>query len=112
MTAVRIGIGGPVGSGKTALVNVLCRRLAAALRPLKQDVVGSIGNVLWILMGTIGIVMLIVCANVGNLLLVLGLSFFVGGLGRKSQTFHRTAKKSEIQTCGASDHGPFKHRMV
>jgi Ca2+:H+ antiporter len=28
---------------------------------------------------------------VGNLLLVLGLSFFVGGLGRKSQRFHRTA---------------------
>src|SRR2546423_14065655 len=28
---------------------------------------------------------------VGNLLLVLGLSFFVGGLGRRSQTFHRTA---------------------
>ena len=28
---------------------------------------------------------------VGNLLLVLGLSFFVGGLGRKTQTFHRTA---------------------
>jgi Ca2+:H+ antiporter len=27
----------------------------------------------------------------GNLLLVLGLSFFVGGLGRKSQKFHRTA---------------------
>lgn len=28
---------------------------------------------------------------VGNLLLVLGLSFFVGGLGRRLQTFHRTA---------------------
>lgn len=28
---------------------------------------------------------------VGNLLLVLGLSFFAGGLGRRSQTFHRTA---------------------
>jgi Ca2+:H+ antiporter len=28
---------------------------------------------------------------VGNLLLVLGLSFFVGGIGRKSQKFHRTA---------------------
>src|ERR1044071_4641652 len=28
---------------------------------------------------------------VGNLLLVLGLSFFVGGLGRTSQKFHRTA---------------------
>jgi urease accessory protein len=31
VTAVRIGIGGPVGSGKTALVNVLCRRLASQL---------------------------------------------------------------------------------
>ena len=28
---------------------------------------------------------------VGNLLLVLGLAFFAGGLGRKSQQFHRTA---------------------
>ncbi|HKB14100.1 MAG TPA: calcium/proton exchanger, partial [Vicinamibacterales bacterium] len=28
---------------------------------------------------------------IGNLLLVLGLSFFVGGLGRKSQRFHRLA---------------------
>ncbi|HVA24190.1 MAG TPA: urease accessory protein UreG [Chloroflexota bacterium] len=28
MTAVRFGIGGPVGSGKTALVDVLCRQLA------------------------------------------------------------------------------------
>lgn len=28
---------------------------------------------------------------VGNLLLVLGLSFFVGGLGRRTQQFHRTA---------------------
>src|SRR5262245_65097044 len=28
---------------------------------------------------------------VGNLLLVLGLSFFVGGLRRRSQSFHRTA---------------------
>src|SRR5712692_5251676 len=28
---------------------------------------------------------------IGNLLLVLGLAFFVGGLGRRTQTFHRTA---------------------
>jgi Ca2+:H+ antiporter len=28
---------------------------------------------------------------IGNLLLVLGLSFFVGGIGRRTQTFHRTA---------------------
>jgi urease accessory protein len=31
MTTVRIGIGGPVGSGKTALVNVLCRHLGQRL---------------------------------------------------------------------------------
>jgi urease accessory protein len=31
MSAVRIGIGGPVGSGKTALVDMLCRRLGEQL---------------------------------------------------------------------------------
>ena len=30
--ALRVGIGGPVGSGKTALVEALCRRLAARFR--------------------------------------------------------------------------------
>lgn len=40
------------------------------VRPLKQDVVGDIGNVLWVVMGSIGLVMLIVCANVANLVLV------------------------------------------
>ena len=45
-------------------------RFTPAVRPLKQDVVGNLGDVLWILMGTIGIVLLIACANVANLLLV------------------------------------------
>ena len=45
-------------------------RITPALRPLKQDVVGNIANVLWVVMGTIAIVMLIACANVANLLLV------------------------------------------
>jgi predicted permease len=45
-------------------------RLAPNLRPLKQDVVGDIGGVLWVLMGSIAIVLLVACANVANLLLV------------------------------------------
>ncbi len=45
-------------------------RLAPNLRPLKQDVVGDIGSILWVLMGSIGIVLLVACANVANLLLV------------------------------------------
>jgi predicted permease len=45
-------------------------RLGPNLRPLKNDVVGDIGKVLWVLMGTIGAVLLIACANVANLLLV------------------------------------------
>jgi predicted permease len=40
------------------------------LRPLKQDVVGDIGKVLWVLMGSIAMVLLVACANVANLLLV------------------------------------------
>jgi predicted permease len=40
------------------------------LHLLKQDVVGDIGKVLWILMASIAIVLLVACANVANLLLV------------------------------------------
>jgi predicted permease len=45
-------------------------RVAPAIRPLKQEVIGNVGNVLWVVMGTIGVVMLIACTNVANLLLV------------------------------------------
>jgi putative ABC transport system permease protein len=45
-------------------------RIQPNVRPLKQDVVGSLGKVLWVLMGSIGAVLLIACANVANLLLV------------------------------------------
>jgi predicted permease len=45
-------------------------RIAPALRPLKDEVVGTAGETLWILMAMIGIVLLIACANVANLMLV------------------------------------------
>jgi predicted permease len=44
--------------------------IQAAVRSLKQDVVGELSKVLWVLMGGIGVVLLIACANVANLLLV------------------------------------------
>jgi predicted permease len=45
-------------------------KITPAFLPLKEQVVGGIGNVLWVVMTTIGIVMLIACTNVANLLLV------------------------------------------
>ena len=40
------------------------------LHPLKNDVIGDVGNVLWVVMGSIAIVLLVACANVVNLMLV------------------------------------------
>ncbi len=45
-------------------------KLQPDLYPLKKDVVGDIGDVLWVLMGSIVVVLLVACANVANLLLV------------------------------------------
>ena len=44
--------------------------IQADVRPLKEEVIGSLGRILWVLMGSIGVVLLIACANVANLLLV------------------------------------------
>jgi predicted permease len=45
-------------------------QLRAAVRPLKEDVVGNMSQRLWVLLGSISILLLIACANVANLLLL------------------------------------------
>ncbi len=45
-------------------------KITPAIRPLKQEVVGNVSGLLWVVMGTLAVVMLITCANVANLELV------------------------------------------
>ncbi|MFC1661815.1 ABC transporter permease [Gemmatimonadota bacterium] len=59
-------------------------QFAPKIRPLKQDVVGNVGEVLWVLLGTVGIILLIACANVANL-------FLVRAEGREREMAVRTA---------------------
>ena len=47
-------------------------RVAPALTTLKADVIGTVGNSLWVVLAMIGIVLVIASANVTNLLLVRG----------------------------------------
>jgi predicted permease len=45
-------------------------KITSAIRPLKQEVLGNVSELLWVVMATIGLVMMIACANVANLFLV------------------------------------------
>jgi predicted permease len=56
--------------GGMKLEHVEQARLAPFLTPLKADVIGNVGDVLWVLLGTAAMVLLIACANVTNLSLV------------------------------------------
>ena len=58
------------GSGREFYLDTW--KVSPALRPLKAEVVGDIGNVLWLVLGMIAVVLVIACANVTNLLLVRG----------------------------------------
>jgi predicted permease len=45
-------------------------RITPNFRSLKQQVIGNISSVLWVVMSTVGVVLLIACTNIANLLLV------------------------------------------
>ena len=67
-------------------------KMGPLVRPLIVDVVGDIGQTLWILLGTVGIVLLVACANVANL-------FLVRAEGRQQELAIRTAlgaKRSQV----------------
>jgi len=45
-------------------------RITPNFRSLKKQVIGQVGNVLWVVMATVGLVMLLASVNIANLLLV------------------------------------------
>ena len=45
-------------------------KISPQFRSLKQQVIGNVSSVLWVVVATVGLVMLIACVNIANLLLV------------------------------------------
>jgi putative ABC transport system permease protein len=59
-------------------------KLSVLVNPLRDDVVGKVERVLWVLLGSVACILLIACANVANL-------FLVRAEGRQREVAVRTA---------------------
>jgi predicted permease len=59
-------------------------KLAVLVHPLRDDIVGDIQRILWVLLGSVGVILVIACANVANL-------FLVRAEGRQREVAVRTA---------------------
>lgn len=70
LDAARADVSRMIGVWLETWPNFRNARLAPAVVPLRDTMVGDMGRMLWIVMATIVIVWLIACANVTNLLLV------------------------------------------
>ena len=75
-------------------------RLGPSVRPLKQDVVGDIGKVLWVLMATVGIVLFIACANVANTMKTICSAFWSGGKLHKDFSLRDHSRSETIGHLG------------
>jgi predicted permease len=79
--------GGPVSSSSDPAA------YAVVLQPLKDRLVGSVANLLWILLGGVSVVLLIACANVANL-------FLVRAEGKETEMAVRTAMGASRRRIG------------
>jgi len=59
-------------------------KMAVLVHPLRDDVVGDVQRILWVLLGSVGVILIIACANVANL-------FLVRAEGRQREVAVRTA---------------------